>query len=208
MILIGQYDSPFVRRVAIALRLYGLPFEHRPWSTFSDADRIKPYNPLLRVPTLVLGDGDVLVESQSIIDYIDGLVPAERRMFPTSEPDRRRALKIAALALGTADKAVALFYEEKLHSQQSELWAQRCRQQIEGALAALEADLALRSTPYWLGESIGHADIAVGAMLRHLRDAHPGLIDMDRLPALRDHAAKLEALPVFKDISQPFVAPA
>ena len=39
MILIGQYDSPFVRRVAIALRLYDLPFEHRPWSTFGDADK-------------------------------------------------------------------------------------------------------------------------------------------------------------------------
>jgi len=53
MFLIGQYDSPFVRRVAIALRLYGLPFEHRPWSTFGDADKIAPYNPLRRVPTLV-----------------------------------------------------------------------------------------------------------------------------------------------------------
>ena len=54
MILIGQYDSPFVRRTAIALRLYGLPFEHRPWSTFGDADRLAVFNPLRRVPTLVL----------------------------------------------------------------------------------------------------------------------------------------------------------
>ena len=42
MFLIGQYDSPFVRRTAIALRLYGLPFEHKPWSTFGDADKIAP----------------------------------------------------------------------------------------------------------------------------------------------------------------------
>ena len=54
MMLIGQYDSPFVRRVAIALRLYELPFEHQPWSTFSDADKIAAYKPLRRVPTLVL----------------------------------------------------------------------------------------------------------------------------------------------------------
>ena len=54
MILIGQYDSPFVRRVGIALTLYELPFEHRPWSTFGDADKLRPYNPLTRVPTLVL----------------------------------------------------------------------------------------------------------------------------------------------------------
>ena len=62
MFLIGQYDSPFVRRVAIALRLYDLPFEHRPWSTFGDADKIAPYNPLRRVPTLVLDSGEALID--------------------------------------------------------------------------------------------------------------------------------------------------
>ena len=82
MILIGQYDSPFVRRVGIALTLYGLPFEHRPWSTFGDAEKIRPYNPLTRVPTLVLDDGEVLIESHIILDYLDSLVPAERAMFP------------------------------------------------------------------------------------------------------------------------------
>ena len=74
MFLIGQYDSPFVRRVAIALRLYELSFEHRPWSTFGDADRIAPYNPLRRVPTLVLEGGDALIESTAILDYLDELV--------------------------------------------------------------------------------------------------------------------------------------
>ena len=68
MFLIGQYDSPFVRRVAIALRLYGMPFEHRPWSTFGDADKIAPYNPLRRVPTLVLDSGEALIESTAILD--------------------------------------------------------------------------------------------------------------------------------------------
>jgi glutathione S-transferase len=57
MILIGQFDSPFVRRVAIAMRLYGIAFEHKPWSTFGDADKIAAYNPLRRVPTLVLEIG-------------------------------------------------------------------------------------------------------------------------------------------------------
>ena len=71
MFLIGQYDSPFVRRVAIALRLYGLAFEHKPWSTFGDADKIAPYNPLLRVPTLVLDDGEALIDSAMILDYLD-----------------------------------------------------------------------------------------------------------------------------------------
>ena len=74
MILIGQFDSPFVRRVAIAMRLYGIAFEHKPWSTFGDADKIAPYNPLRRVPTLVLDDGEALIESAMILDYLDGPV--------------------------------------------------------------------------------------------------------------------------------------
>ena len=100
MILIGQYDSPFVRRVGIALTLYEVPFEHRPWSVFGDAEKVRQYNPLVRVPTLVLDDETVLVESGVSLDYLDGLVPAERAMFPATEPARHRALRVAALATG------------------------------------------------------------------------------------------------------------
>ena len=208
MILIGQYDSPFVRRVGIALTLYGLPFEHKPWSTFGDADKIRPYNPLTRVPTLVLDNGEVLIESHSILDHLDSLVPAERRMFPSSEPARRQALKVAALATGMAEKAVSLFYERVLHKETSEVWVRRCRVQISGVLAALEADRAARKSDYWFGGRIGHADIAVAAALRFIGEAHAGLVSMAEFPALAAHAARLEALPVFRTISQPFIPPA
>jgi glutathione S-transferase len=208
MILIGQYDSPFVRRVGIALTIYELPFEHRPWSTFGDAEKIRPYNPLVRVPTLVLDDGEVLVESHAMLDHLDSLVPAERRMFPTAEPGRRRALKVATLATGMADKAVSLFYERLMHREVSEAWAGRCRSQILGALAALEADRAGRPGDYWFDSRIGHADIAVAAALRFIAEAHPGLIAMAGFPALAAHGARLEALPAFRTIMQPFVPPA
>lgn len=207
MILIGQYDSPFVRRVAIALTLYGLPFEHRPWSTYGDADRIRPYNPLTRVPTLVLDDGEVLIESHCILDHLDGLVPADRRMFPAAEPARHRALKIASLATGLADKAVSLFYERRLHREVSDVWVDRCRAQISGVLAALEADRAGRVGDHWFGGRIGHADIAVATALRFLAEAHPGLVSMADYPALGAHAARLEALPAFRTIMQPFIPP-
>ncbi len=103
MILIGQYDSPFVRRVGIALTLYELPFEHRPWSVFGDGDRIAPLNPLVRVPTLELEDGLVLVESHAMLDYLDSLVPPEIALFPRREPARRHVLRIAGLAMGLAE---------------------------------------------------------------------------------------------------------
>jgi len=207
MILIGQYDSPFVRRVGIALSLYGLPFQHKPWSTFGDADKIRPYNPLTRVPTLVLDDGEVLIESHSILDHLDSLVPPAQAMFPRTEPDRRRALKVAALATGLADKAVSLFYEKRLHSAASDLWVERCRTQIAGVLAALQADRASRPGDYWFGERIGHADIAVAVALRFLGEAHPGVAPLNEFPALAAHAGRLEALPVFQRVAQPFIPP-
>jgi len=207
MILIGQYDSPFVRRVGIALVLYGLPFEHRPWSTFADADKIRPYNPLVRVPTLVLDDGEVLIESHSILDYLDSLVPADRKLYPFTEPARHRALKIAALATGLADKSVSLFYEMRLHGQVSDVWVNRCRAQIAGVLVALEADRARRGGAYWFGDRIGHADIAVTAALSFLSEVHPSLIGLVDFPALGAHVGRLEALPAFEAIRQPFIAP-
>jgi glutathione S-transferase len=208
MILIGQFDSPFVRRVGIAMTLYGLHFEHRPWSVFGDADKIRGYNPLTRVPTLVIDNGEVLIESHNILDYLDGLVAPERRMYPTTEPARHHALKVAALATGMADKAVSLFYERRLHQQVSEVWVDRCRIQISGVLADLEADRGERTSEHWFGDRIGHADIAVGTALRFLNDAHARLIAMSDYPALEAHSARLEAMPVFQTISQPFVAPA
>ena len=208
MILIGQFDSPFVRRVGIAMTLYELPFSHRPWSVFGDVEKIRPYNPLVRVPTLVLDDGEVLIESHSIIDYLDSLVPAERVMFPLKEPARHQALKVAALATGLADKAVSLFYEKRMHREVSDVWVNRCRAQIEAVLAVLEKDRSGRSSTYWFGERIGHADIAVAATLRFLGEAHAGLISLADFPALSVHAARLEALPVFQKIMQPFNAPA
>jgi glutathione S-transferase len=208
MILIGQYDSPFVRRVGIALTLYDMAFEHRPWSVFSDVEKVRAFNPLCRVPVLVLDTGESLVESHAMLDHLDSLAPIERRMFPASDPARHHALKVASLATGLADKAVALFYEQRLHRIVSEDWVSRCCMQITGALGALEKDRARRKSAFWFGARIGHADIVVATVLRHFREAHPGLVSFNSYPALAAHAAKLEAMDVFKTISQPFVPPA
>jgi glutathione S-transferase len=208
MILIGQYDSPFVRRVAIAMRLYGLPFEHRPWSTFGDGDLIAPFNPLRRVPTLVFEDGEVLIESAAILDYFDELVGPDRAMIARHGAERRQALKIAALASGLADKAVSLVYERVVRPDHpSQVWVERCEAQIGGVLDALEEERAAISSPFWFGDRIGHADIVVACALRFIGEAHPALLDGRRYPALTGHAARCEALPVFKEIAQKFNPP-
>jgi glutathione S-transferase len=206
MILIGQYDSPFVRRVGIALHLYGFAYEHRPWSVFGDAAKIAPINPLIRVPTLVLDSGDVLLESALILDYLDEQA-GERALIASSGPQRREALKVCALGTGLADKAVALVYERVLHKEKSQAWLDRCTGQVERVLNALEADRAARATQYWFGESIGHADIAVACALRFAREAHPEIVSSTRWPTLIGHSDRCETLPVFQSIVQPFNPP-
>src|SRR5450759_3834689 len=175
MILIGQYDSSFVRRVAIPLRL---------------------------VPTLVLDGGEALIESAAILDYLDELVGPERAMIAADGPARRHALKICALAIGLGDKAVSLLYERVLRKEMSKIWVERCEAQISGVLAVLEQERARVATPYWFGAAIGHADIAVACVLRFTGEAHPALFPAARYPALAAHSAACEALPVFQEIVQ------
>src|SRR6202051_2351532 len=207
MILIGQYDSPFVRRVAVALRLYGLPFEHQPWSTFGDAEKIAPFNPLRRVPTLLLDGGEALIESTAILDYLDELVGPDKAMIAEGGAERRRALKICALATGLGDKAVSLVYERVLRKDALKLWVERGEAQIGGVLDALEKERVAVASPYWFGERIGHADIAVACVLRFTGEAHAALLNAARYPALSAHAARCEALPAFAEIVQPLKPP-
>ena len=208
MILIGHYDSPFVRRVAIALRLYGFDYEHRAWSVFGDADKIAAFNPLKRVPTLIADDGEALIESAAILDWLDELAGPERALIAARGPERRHALKICALATGLADKAVSLVYERAVHQRGTPVWVERCRGQIQGVLDALEADRAGRAGPWWFGPRLGHADIAVGCVLRFLGEAHPEAFEAAHWRALAAHAKACEALPEFQAVVQPvFVSP-
>jgi len=209
MILIGMYDSSYTRRVAIALSLYGMPFEHRAWSVGRDFDRIRQYNPLGRAPTLVLDDGEVLTESAMMLDYLDDLVGPERALMPAGGVDRREAQRLIALATGAIDKAVLIVLERVFRPAQmrSELWLSRCRIQVEGALQELERHCAARAGhPALVGATMSHADIAVACFVTHLRDAVPW--DLAPYPALRVHVDRHEALPLFQQFYIPFQTPA
>ena len=149
----------------------------------------------------------MLIESHLILDYLDSLAAADRALFPRSEPDPRSRLQDRGTRDRYGRQAVSLFYEKRLHEEVSDVWVTRCRGQISGVLGVLEADRAARASDYWFGERIGHADIAVAVALRFVSEAHPGLMMLADYPALADHAARLEALPAFREITQPFIPP-
>jgi glutathione S-transferase len=202
MKLIGQYDSPFVRRVAIAMRLQGLEYEHLPWSVFADADRIAAYNPLLRVPTLVLSDGLALGESHDILLYLDEA--SGHSLWPEGNDALAYALRAAGLATGAADKAVSLFYEELLHPTPSAEWIGRCERQIGAALDRLDALWAEARGSAQQGDDLDHADLAVACAWRFVSEAHAGRFDFARWPRLAAHSERCEVLPLFIEIAQPF----
>lgn len=207
MFLIGQYDSPFVRRVAIAMRIYGIEFEHKPWSTFGDTDKIMPYNPLHRVPTLVLDSGEALIESAAILDYLDEVVGPKRAIMPAYGAARHKQLRLCGLATGLGDKAVSLVYERVLRKDQLKLWVERCETQIGGVLGLLERERAVLQTPYFFGEQVGHADIAIACVLRFTEEAHARLFDAARYPALTAFSRACETLAPFQQIVQPLAPP-
>jgi glutathione S-transferase len=202
--LIGQYDSPFVRRVAIVLTHYGLPYRHLPWSVWADAEKLATYTPLRRVPVLVLEDGSVLVESFAILETLDERAGEGRALLPRSGPVRREGLRVSAFAAGLADKAVSLLYEHVLRepAARNAVWAERCGKQIRDTLDLLERERQQRETPYWFGDSPTHADIAVACALRFTREAHPALV-VSIGPALEAHARRCEALDTFRAVIQP-----
>jgi glutathione S-transferase len=204
--LIGQYDSPFVRRVGIALTHAALPFARLPWSVFSDARRLGTVNPLGRVPALVLEDGRVLVDSHAMLDHIDRRTGVPMR--PASGAARDEALRCEGLAVGLAEKAVALLYEARLHRVPDGEWMARCRAQMAAAALALEAEAARRPSPFWFGDSLSHADIALACAWRFVREAHPGALAEQRLLGLVAQCAALERLPAFRAVVQPFIPPA
>ena len=204
MILIGQYDSPFVRRVAIALKTYGLSYQHKPWSVFGDADKISKFNPLRRVPTLVTPDHTVFTDSAAILGVVDAMAGPARASLARGGDDARDLLRITALAAGVAEKGVSLVYERLLRDQAFQMWVARCRLQIIETLDVLEAERQLRPTRYLFDDELSHADVMLTAMWSFISQALADDFGWGRWPAIKAHAAACEALPVFAEANQPF----
>ncbi len=140
VILVGQYDSPYTRRVAISLMVLGIPYEHDTRSVFGDFDSMRKTNPLGRIPSMILDDGEVLIDSAAILDWIDETAGPERALLPHSGSARRDALRRIALANGAADKlGGGVNYERLIRPVRYRWpeWIERCTTQGQGALAAL-----------------------------------------------------------------------
>jgi glutathione S-transferase len=142
MLLVGMLDSPYVRRVAIAGTILGVPFEHRSVSVFRHMDRFREINPLVKAPSLVADDGTVLMESQLILQHLEDV--AGRSLRPREPATRIADLRATGLALVLMEKAIAIEYERKRPAEsQHQPWIDRVEAQLATALGALEG-IAIR----------------------------------------------------------------
>ena len=160
MLLIGVNRSPFTRRVAITLNIYGVPFEQRALSGFDNRAEVRASNPLGRIPALMLDSGETLIDSNAIIDHLDEVYGHDRPLTPRDGADRRAVLKVAAMMMGACEKCLHAAYEhnrrppEKLYQP----WIDDCMAQVRNVLIAIDAMIDPKK-PYLLRERHTQADV-------------------------------------------------
>jgi len=196
MVLIGMLDSPYVRRVAVSLRLMGVPHEHRQLSVFRTWDDFHAINPVVKAPSFVCDDGTVLMDSTLILDYLEAIVPPERRLMPQGVAARREALRLVGLAMAACEKCVQIHYEkdrrppDKVHAP----WLERVTGQANAALGELESAAAL-ARPWLQGGRFNAADVAAACAWRFSQHYVAHEVPAARYPALVAYSRRAEALP-------------
>jgi glutathione S-transferase len=197
MKLIASYTSPYARKVRIALAEKKIEYEFVEESPWAAQTTVPTYNPLGKVPVLVLDDGTTLFDSRVIVEYLDTVSPVSR-LIP--EPNRQRIVvkRWEALADGICDAAVAVVLERKRSArQQNKEWLDRQLRKIDLGLKELGNELGEK---VWCnGEAYSLADIATGCALAYLdlrhaaidwRAAHPNLVKLAEKLAKRPSFAE------------------
>jgi glutathione S-transferase len=197
MKLIGMLDSPYVRRVAITLRLLGLPFEHAAISVFRGFDEFQKINPVVKAPTLICADGTVLMDSTLMLQYAEGLA-VPRSLMPREPGALARELRLIGLALAACEKSAQIVYERALRpaEKRHDPWVQRVTGQLLAAYGELEHELAVRALAA-TADGIGQAAITVGVAWTFTQSVLAEQVPAAHFPRLVAHAAACEALQVF-----------
>jgi glutathione S-transferase len=197
MQLIGMLDSPYVRRVAVALITAKVPFTHRAISLFRHIDEFSKINPLLKAPTFVADDGTVVMDSSLILDYLSAADPRVGALTPMKAPECLRAARVTGLALIVMEKAVQRHYERALRpaEKQHDPWIERVMSQLMAGMTALDAELPKSG---WVSGKLGVADISAACAFSFTQGLLADTVDTSRFPNLANFCARAEALPAFR----------
>lgn len=195
--LYGRHASPFVRRVAVTLRLYGIDYRHLPLMPFgADKAALAAFNPIARVPALQLGDGEMLIDSAVILDHLDHLA-GPHSLTPAAGAARRRVLTLLAVALGANEKLVAGLYERHFRPREAwhKPWLDACDKQVRDGFQWLDAQFA---GPWFTGAAMTQADITVAVFWLFGRGKRPRFFAGLGCTKLEALAERLQGTPEFQ----------
>ena len=190
-------DSPYVRRVAISLQLLGLRFEHQSVSVFRTFSEFQRINPVVKAPTLLCDDGEVLMDSTLILAYAEA-VARPRTLLPSGLQSLQHELRLTGLALAACEKSGQIVYErglrppEKVHQP----WIERVSSQLLASYGALEQELARRPLAV-ARASIRQSGVSVAVAWHFTQQVLPKVVVAAEFPHLAAHGAAAEALPEF-----------
>ena len=200
MRLINAPPSPYGRKVAIALREKGVPFEtiwDEPWSEHTVTAE---YNPLAKLPILLTDDGEALYESNYLLEWIERRYPRPP-LLPHDDDGILEAKQLMVLADGVME-AGSWLIRELTRSESSAAWIERQRAKITRATETIAA--AVDGQEFALRDGFGQADIAIVVNLKMI-DTFADLFEApveaiswrDRLPQLADYVARIDERPSF-----------
>lgn len=203
MKLIGSHTSPFVRKVRIVLAEKKIDFDFEIESPWTDDSKIPSFNPLGKIPVLMLDDESPLFDSRVIVEYLDNMAP-NNKLFPAPNRERTEVKRWEAIADGICDAGIIAVLEAKRpKKEQSATWVARQNEKILRSLEYLSEQLGDKS--FCMGTHISMADVAVGTALGYLAFRFANLTWQETHPNLGKLYSKLMQRPSFSE-TQPFDA--
>lgn len=202
MKLLGSPGSPYARKARIAMMEKNINCEFVPDRPSNPDSQVPKYNPLGKVPVLVLDNGKGMIDSSVIVEYFDG-TGSGSKLIPTEFNARIAAREWEALGDGIVDAIVALTHDSRYSEtcDASAGWYQKQLKKIEAGLTAAQRDIG--SNEFCYGNAFGLGDICIGAALGYLDRAYGQYDWRGKYPGLKRYADKLFARPSFAQTLPP-----
>lgn len=198
MRLIGMLDSPYVRRVAISLEYLGVPFEHEAISVFSTFEQFQDVNPVVKAPSFVCDDGEVLMDSSLILQFFEATQTGAGSLWTKSSAKlMQHETRAVGLALAACEKSAQIVYERNLRppSAQYEPWIERVKRQLLAAYAGLEREVQVHKLAF--SESRSQASITAAVAWQFTQSMLATVVPVEKYPGLVELSARMERTPEF-----------
>ncbi|GAB7339896.1 hypothetical protein MBLNU457_6424t1 [Dothideomycetes sp. NU457] len=197
--LISATPSPYARKVRIALQEKGIPFTLQTEVPWDSTTKTPEYNPLEKLPVLILEDGKAVYESSFILEYIEAKWP-EHPLLPSDLDERLFAKQIQVVADGICDALLLAFFERmRAPEVQSKPWTDRQMRKVDGGLKQFDQWVQEKKGDWLAGDSLSHGDIALGAVCGYMSVRWPDHPWKSKHPALCKYWEHLESRQSFKD---------